>query len=246
MGAWGTALFSDDLAADLRGEFRDLIGDGCNATQAVEKLKAEYPESLDDPDESPVFWLAIAAVQWELGHIDPTTQRTAIEILERGDDLTRWDDPKDRKKREKVLFELREKLESPPPKPKRVPKNIKEANSWEIGEVVGFRLLSGKWTLFRTIGHHEDKGGKFAVCEILNWSGEQFPGKPEIDRFEMRPSTQSFQQPQFMLAQPKSKKDQERIVRLAIVSRPAQKCGGYAVWPWKYADQLLKSQFGLE
>ena len=246
MGAWGTALFSDDLAADLRGEFRDLIGDGCNAAQAVEKLKVEYSDALEDSDESTVFWLALAAAQWDLGHTDPTTQRTAIEILERGGDLERWENQKDRKKREQVLSELREKLKSPPPQPKKVAKQFKEVNEWAIGEVVGFRLASGSWTLFRTIGYHEDKGGKFAVCELLDWIGEQFPSEEEIDRLAFRPSKQPHQEPQFFFQQPKSKKDQERIARLSIVSTPAQTCGMYGVWPWKYVDQFLKDQFGVE
>ena len=36
MGAWGTAIFADDLAADIKGDFRDLIGDGLSAPKAVE------------------------------------------------------------------------------------------------------------------------------------------------------------------------------------------------------------------
>ena len=35
MGTWGTGLFSDDLAADVRDEFRDLIGEGLTTEAAV-------------------------------------------------------------------------------------------------------------------------------------------------------------------------------------------------------------------
>lgn len=38
MGGWGVAIFSDDLAADLKGDFTDLIGDGLSTASAVEKL----------------------------------------------------------------------------------------------------------------------------------------------------------------------------------------------------------------
>ncbi len=38
-GNRGTALYSDDLAADLRGEFRDLIGEGLSSTEAVDRLR---------------------------------------------------------------------------------------------------------------------------------------------------------------------------------------------------------------
>jgi hypothetical protein len=87
MGTWGVALFSDDLAADLRGDFRELIGEGLTATQAVDKLIDEYSASLDDEDEMPVFWLAIAAVQWQLGRVEERTKQNALQVIDEGRDL---------------------------------------------------------------------------------------------------------------------------------------------------------------
>ena len=73
------------------------------------------------------------------------------------------------KKRERILARLRTKLQSAPPAPKQVARAIKSLNEWKTGEVIGFRLLSDRWVLLRVIGHHEDRGGKFAVlrCEVL-------------------------------------------------------------------------------
>jgi len=34
VGIWGPGIFSDDLAADVREEFRDLIGEGLTAEEA--------------------------------------------------------------------------------------------------------------------------------------------------------------------------------------------------------------------
>lgn len=56
MGAWGTAIFSDDTASDVRDEFRDLIGEGLSTEQATDKLLREYAPSLDDPDDGPPFF----------------------------------------------------------------------------------------------------------------------------------------------------------------------------------------------
>ena len=38
MGAWGTSLFADDNACDLREDYRDLIGDGLNGPEATDRL----------------------------------------------------------------------------------------------------------------------------------------------------------------------------------------------------------------
>ncbi|HSE31027.1 MAG TPA: hypothetical protein VLA93_05585 [Pyrinomonadaceae bacterium] len=160
MGTWGTALFSDDLAADLRSEFRELIGEGLTTEAAVDRMKTEYQSSLRDPDEESVFWLAVADTGWRLGRLDNTVLQNALRVIDSAQDLAKWDDATDRRKRERVLAKLRTKLLSPPPPPKAVAKRIKSANEWQIGEVIAFRLMSGRWVLLRVIGHHEDRGGQ--------------------------------------------------------------------------------------
>ena len=42
MGAWGTAIFSDDTAADIRGDYKDYIGDGLSPIAAKEKILLEW------------------------------------------------------------------------------------------------------------------------------------------------------------------------------------------------------------
>ena len=60
MGAWGTAIFSDDTAADIRGDYKDYIGDGLSPIAGKEKILLEWKEFLNDPDEAPVIWLSLA------------------------------------------------------------------------------------------------------------------------------------------------------------------------------------------
>jgi hypothetical protein len=186
MGTWGTALFSDDLAADLCGEFRDLIGEGLTTEAAVDRLKTQFKSSLRAPDEEPVFWLALADTGWRLGRLDQRVLQNALRVIDSGQDLARREDAADRRKRAHVLAKLRTKLQSTPPSPKRVAKTIKSANEWQMGEVIGFRLLSGRWVLLRVIGHHEDRGGKSAVCELLNWIGKSMNSMPIVDRLSIR------------------------------------------------------------
>src|SRR5437868_15010504 len=120
MGTWGVAVFSDDLAADLRDDFRDLIGEGLSSTEAVEKLLASHASSVKDEDERPVFWIALALTQWKLGRLEERTKEEALRAIDSGEGLRRWDVPKDRKKRAAVLEKVRTQLLSPPPPPKRV------------------------------------------------------------------------------------------------------------------------------
>lgn len=61
MGSWGTALFSDDVAQDVREEYKRLLEDGLDGAAAAERIIAEWKETIDAPDEGPVFWLAWSA-----------------------------------------------------------------------------------------------------------------------------------------------------------------------------------------
>ena len=246
MGAWGVAVFSDDLAADLRDEFRILVGEGLSSTEAVDRLLNEYASSIADDDEKSVFWIALASSQWKLGRLEERTKNEALRLIGSGEDLRRWADPKDRKKRAAVLEKLREQLVSPQPAPKRVPRTVKSANDWSVGEVVGLQLKSGRWTLLRVIGHHEDKGGRYAVCELLDWVGEQFPSAEQIARTPIKREANQRGISQFGFEDPIKSKDQVRVQRLGISSRPGQRCGGYTFLVWPYMDKSLKDLFGLE
>jgi hypothetical protein len=128
-----------------------------------------------------------------------------------------------------------------------VPRRIKAANDWQIGEVAGLRLQSGKWTLTRTVGHHSDKGGRFAVCEILDWVGDEIPPAAAVSELpHKRPPPPRTAVAQFMLGMPRKKHDQARLLRLGIVSTPAQKPGNVLVLAWPRIDRTLDEWYGLK
>lgn len=244
MGAWGVALFSDDLAADVRDDFRDLIGQGLSSGQAVDRLKLDYAETLDDSDEAPVFWIALAVTQWDLGRVDADTKREALRWIDSGKNLERWPE-KQKKKREEVLDKAKQKLLSDPPAAKRVALEKKESNDWDVGEVLGLKLLSEKWVLIRVVGHHTDNGGRSAVCELLDWVGATLPSAQEVAGVGLRNAMAAHQRCPFLFEQPKKKADQQRLARTGIQSKPQQKPDGFTAFPWKFVDRLLLDVYGV-
>lgn len=61
MGAWGTGIFSNDTAADVRETYRELLGEGREGAEATRALLEEYSDELDDFDTAPDLWLGLAA-----------------------------------------------------------------------------------------------------------------------------------------------------------------------------------------
>jgi hypothetical protein len=124
MGTHGVALFHDDVANDVREDFLHLLIHGHSADDATKTVLKQWSTSEADADDGPVLWLALAATQWEYGQLQDEVRQRAVHVIDTGADLGRWSGSLlDR--RRKVLGELRAKLLSPQPKPKR-PRKLKQ------------------------------------------------------------------------------------------------------------------------
>jgi hypothetical protein len=122
MGTFGVGLFQDDVAADVRSQYLDLLASGASDAEAFRTIVREWnPSFADYDDEGPIFWLALAATQWEYGRLHPRAKAQALKIIDQGKDLDRWAEAGLAKKRQAVLAQLKKKLLAPPPK-KRTPR----------------------------------------------------------------------------------------------------------------------------
>lgn len=240
MGAWGPAIFSDDTACDIRGDYKDFLGDGLTPSEATDRILLEWRDSLDDFDERSVVWLALAATQWKLGRLEGRIKQKAVEVIDSGCNLERWEG-KDREKRKIVLEKLRDQLDSPQPKQKKVPKRFRDHCDWEVGEIIAYTTLSKDKVLFRVIGFHNDKGGESPVCELLNWRGKIPPGKLRL-RFlgiNIKTYPNGRKISQFMIGRSSEKElPTDRVERLGIALKPTQNVGGFFVFGWRYLDEL--------
>lgn len=169
MGAWAAGLFDDDTACDLRDEFKEMLASGLTVEQATAELERRYEPASDPVDLEPVFWIALAAVQHSWGRLMPSVRDRAVEIIDTGRDVERFFDDTDiRAKRQAVLEKFKRELLGPPRPARRIPRPSKKAEtSWKVGDVFRYRLLSGRSCLFRVTGHRADKGGRYAVFEVL-------------------------------------------------------------------------------
>ena len=123
MGAWGTAIFSDDTASDVRDEWREAILDGLSPEDATQRLLETFDDYLEEADTERLFWMALAAAQMETGRLLPDVCDRALAIIDGGGDVDRWREDGDEslaRQRARVLERLAAKLRGPQPKPKRL------------------------------------------------------------------------------------------------------------------------------
>jgi hypothetical protein len=248
MGAWGPALFSDDFACDIRDNFKELIGDGLTAQQATEQLVEAYEDEIIDSEDGPVFWLSLASIQWSTGRLIGEVKQKALAIIEDGVDLLRWsDDKKQLERRKLVLEKLKAQLQSPQSQEKKLPKVYKENSPYSIGDIFSYKHKTGNIALLRVIDIHQDNGGRFPVCELLDFFEEEVNSDKDFSSMPIReiynphaPITQ------FVAAEVSARyAPKEGILNLvATNSKPAQKSAGYSVLFWRDMDNHLATAFG--
>lgn len=144
MGAWGAKLYQDDVAEDVRSEFKDMLRRGKTSEEITRHLIEQNGEQIEDPDDGPIFWFALADTQWNLGRLLPEVKEQALVWLDRGGDLSRWEEenPKLAVQRRKVLEELRQKLNMPQPPEKKIPQYRLYECEWKMRDVFAYRMES--------------------------------------------------------------------------------------------------------
>lgn len=96
MGAWGTDLFDDDTALDMRADFEELLEDGYSVPEATARILEEYEEMYDDEeDQRADIYLILAALQMEQHELQPEIKARALEIIANGEGLELWADVRD-------------------------------------------------------------------------------------------------------------------------------------------------------
>lgn len=119
MGTWGTGLFENDTARDVRGDFCDFIADGSSPAEASRWIIDQWDPD-DNLDEGPVVWLTLAALQSRVGWLSQRVKKRALRIINDGSDLQLWINQtteSDVAERRAVLEKLKEQLLSPQPMP---------------------------------------------------------------------------------------------------------------------------------
>ncbi len=180
MGAWGPGIFSDDLACDVRDEFRDLIGDGLTSEEAAERIFSAYPSLADDPDEGAVVLVALAVTEWKIGRLLDAVRDQAVEVIDKGADLHRWiDNTGLLQRREQALARAKAQLLSPQPSPVRIRKPQRSSTPFVAGDVVLYIHDSGTSFVFWVVGNKTDKGGTYSYVELLDIEPSKVIARPK-------------------------------------------------------------------
>ena len=191
MGAWGTGLYSDDIALDIKDDFVESIENGIDDEALITHLKKEYAAVLNSDDAS-VFWYVLADQLYRYGRLTDEIRNQVIDMIERKEGIDLYEELA--KKREKVLDKLRSKLESPQPARRKVKQRVPfVTNPWNIGDHYAYKMHTkyakmndcyGKYLVFAKVGNtlvYDDSDEYYSVLVVYS---KMFDEIPEISDLE--------------------------------------------------------------
>jgi hypothetical protein len=199
MGAWGTAIFSDDEALDIKQEYQTLLAFGTPEDEAFELVKKYFEIDENDDDES-VFWLAIATLQEKYGILMPEVRDKTIKIIDSGVDLELWEDSdkRDFENRKKVLEDVKTKLLSPNTERQKIPKPTIQKRRFGLGDIVISQIVlkecddkwwHNKYVLFKVTQQYRTELSRlkpelafntWSDGLLFDWIGDYIPTEEEI------------------------------------------------------------------
>lgn len=168
MGVWGVGLFQDDVTCDIKQEYLNRLRIGYTNEEATEEVIDYNADSVEDEEEAPLFWFALADIQWRYGRLLPEVKEMAMEYLKSGEDLERWKgNAKLYKKRKFVLEELEKKLNSPMPTERKVSKLYLKKATWRPGDLLLYKIGNGENAADSEI-YKSRWCGKYVMIRVIN------------------------------------------------------------------------------
>lgn len=186
MGVWGTGIFDEDEACEVRDHYRQLIEDRVDDAEATQSTLEKFKASFDNPDYCSAAIVALAVTQSKIGRLDPSIRDRALAWMDQGADLDIWteDSPKDLGKRKAALEKARLQITGPQPTRKRIRRPRLHLCDLVAGDVLALDLPAGP-VLFRTVQIESYRLGEIPILEELEFDG---PEVPEVEIIEQLPA----------------------------------------------------------
>jgi hypothetical protein len=148
-------------------------------------VKSKFTFGIKDADDGPLFWIALADMQWTYGDVEPQILTRVKEDFDSGRSMARWtEDQRGLAARRAALEKFIRKIGQPNRRPKKPPKIMVRAPKFRPGDCLSIRLSNGQYgaALVLAADHSNVEQGKNLVG-VLDYLS---PEKPSMEVFRQR------------------------------------------------------------
>ena len=146
MGTWGTGIYSNDIAEDVRDACKDIFA-LYDVAEGNELLFNHFADILNQgyiDNEYASFWYALADWQWKHGMLNEFVKEKALNLLDNCAGIEDWielGNKADIRKRRNVMEDLKSRLVSNQGALKK-PRLILAKPKHKIGDVIFFKATN--------------------------------------------------------------------------------------------------------
>lgn len=148
MGAWGTGLWSDDTACDVRATYREALEDGLSNEEAADKVLAEFAPDLADVKTARPWSGSRLRSASTSGAVDQRGLRACPRCHRQRSRLAALQgaSPRLRATRAAVLAKIRDKLTGPQPERRLVRRPARRLSTLLPGDVLAYQAHPAGFT----------------------------------------------------------------------------------------------------
>lgn len=247
MGTWGYEIDQDDFVCDIIADFENTLKQNQDIQKTGSVIISTYQDDIEDPDDGPLFWIALASMQWKYGSLDAAVLQQVKTDFENENGLERWRELGEDGyvKRKEVITKYVDKISVTNAKPKKLPKIVVRKPVYQAGDCLSIQLPNGMFgaALVLAADHSNVEYGQNLIG-VLNYMKNI---EPDISIFEKRDwlilSHHNWEnQPDicWYIAQGyrNAKNRFKQIGKVSISSRDPQQSNCYAGWEF-LANQVM-------
>ena len=141
MGIWGSGLYQNDIAEDIKTYYKDQLHRGKSGEKITKELLEKYQNVISDFDDAPIFWFALADTQWNVGRLEKHVKENALYYI---DSLLQHstNNKKTGFISKTAISKLKQKLLEPPPNKKTFSQYKLYHCDWKMGDIYAYQLSS--------------------------------------------------------------------------------------------------------
>ncbi len=193
MGYWNSGLYGNDTTCDVRNSYEDVLYSKVEEENVYEEFMKVNKEYIGS-DEEPLMWYALADTMRKYGRLTEEVKAKALYWIEKKGGIDVFEEDGVGYKWEKTLARLKEKLELPLRKPKKIPREDFVPNPGNVGDYYAYRFHSkkakeqgiyGKYIVFQKIGNISKRGIYLTQYEGYNKLFDYVPTIEEVKDVEL-------------------------------------------------------------
>lgn len=254
MGAWGSSLYANDTTRDVRDTYMEFLKDQLSNQEAYNKTVELLGDYMNDADEAPLFWYALADTQWQVGRLTPEVKEKALDWIKKRGGIELWKESKNGSLGwQKTLDKLQTRLETEQRKEKKIPKRI-DQNLWDIGDVYAYQFHTeeskkhgafGMYMVLQKLAedNFSSKGDKVMRVHVFDKLFNNVPTLDEIKNVRLLPldfpaSTRNLYMSTWLMLNKKQEYPDRNLTFIGNILPPQNKARGHELYSHAHWDAI--------